>query len=392
MSVNTNVMKKFLGDVKAKGLEVCEGITVGPNADVFIAETGGATAMTSFVKETTMVFGTLDAGTFTASADPASPAATDKYYLKLVRGRGDVEYKAVRGLNDLISKDGESISASVDSIQDLLDILAQLDTEVSQAIEDAHLASWLDGERLETVFDMYIVQLKADLNDMRDDLIAHANDRDAEILAALGVSLESRRVATQRVLNLDGGAILMSYGTLSTFSGQVCFRPIDSADAERKLIENWMVKVHTHEAGSGSPDKVINDSVLFSAQILDNSDPDVANALGQQGKFWQEEEKKTIGMTDQGYGEASHMIKVSIDADSCDAFSAAESAHIAAYYVGDLSSTDAPIDGTPDFSGIYNGGVLADIGKPRTGSNDHGGTLIDSDVDQPDGGKIEPRI
>lgn len=380
MSINTNVMKKFLFDMQVKGAHVCDGVEIGPDGDLF---TSDGTAVTSFVRDFDVVFGQYDEATdtFTSGGDPASSVdASDKYYMRLVRGRGDVTYKEMRGLNDLIQKDVDG-TALVDSIQDFDAQIQLLDSAAQSVITNNQAVTEQDADRLESAFDNYISGLKYDLDKMIEEMIRFSNVRDAQILADIKQQLANNRTAINETFASDAGVFTASWGAIMGSSHIEFFRPIDAADSDRKMIQNWAIKASTLD--TNSPFNVlIGDSIMFTAET--------------STAFWQDAGQTQLGSVDAGFG-TSDCLKVTVSSEQCGTLTSGQSLVVSCHYAGDLSAQDQPtqhtFDDLTDDLENYNmsGGVstMGQVGKENP-ADAAAGSLVDSDVEPVTEIKISP--
>ncbi len=369
--INESVMKKFLYGMQVKGAQVCDGIEVSAEGDIF---TSDGTAFTSFVKDAEMVFGELDGSTFTPCADVANPGANDKHYMKLTRGRGDVQYKLVRGLNDLIGKDNDAADV-IDQLSDLSAEIALVRSEVESAIAANEIITNNDVDRLELAFDNYITQLDSDLDYAIAEFLRMANLRDARILADFKADIEDRRELAQSIFDRDVGHAVFLYSDLVSNQHVEFLRPIDSTDVGRSVLSNWAVQVRLKDENG----KVQGDSIMYSA-IITNA-------------FWQDEPKTSLGTDDQGFGQTD-ALKVTVSADACGAMHASTRLVINCIYGGDMTNKDQPVsytyDSLTDDLELYNasGGHEA-VGEIGTAEQ----PLADSDsATQASGGvqKVQP--
>jgi hypothetical protein len=252
--------------------------------------------------------------------------------MKLTRGRGDVQYKLVRGLNDLIGKDNDAADV-IDQLSDLSAEIALVQQEVEQAIAANEIITANDVDRLELAFDNYITRLDSDLDYAIAEFLRMANLRDARILADFKADIEDRRQLAQAIFDRDVGHAVFLFSDLATNQHVEFLRPIDASDSGRMDLSNWAVQVRFQDAttdantGTVTLGKVQSDSIMYSAIITD--------------AFWQEAEQTSLGVNDATHG-STKALKVTVSADACDAMDPGARLIINCMYGGDMTNLDTP--------------------------------------------------
>ncbi len=327
-------IKKFLYAMQVKGAQVCDGIEITADHELY---TSDGTAVTSFVKDVEMVFGELAAGVFTAKGHDEITFDADgdrsdgfRHYLKLTRADGSVVYKLARGINDLIMDDADA--SFVDNLRDLTQQATDLQTAIQSAIDANTVVTNDDVDRLETAFDNYIDQLDTDLDYVKDEFLRMANVRDVQILTDIKSDLTEMVATAQNTFDSDVAHGEFSVAGLAVFNEAVFMKELDPNDTERAKVSNWAISAKVHQdADADDPEggKILSDSIMYEAEIEERY-PYAAGPHASSDSTPENEDDTKVPF-----------LKITVQADSCSALGSDDLVVINAYYGGDMTAQDA---------------------------------------------------
>ncbi len=306
-------IEKFLYAMQVKGARVCEDLQITNGGDIFLYE---GTALSSIIKETELVFGsltvvggqvvfvagnpaykyinglgsdsapldsesdsvyggeTLTSGNSDFTADGSS--SNDKWYLRLTRPNGSVVYKEMKGINEIL--DPANIDGEISSIPEVLKQLHDLGVAVKAVMDQNQLSRMDDVDRLESAWDKYIEDFKAELQAVEDQMILTANARDLALYNGMIGRLEDRMEVIQGTMEndyahasigFDAVGLGTSSGVIATFNLSGGGQDLRSGvlDAERHDVKNWIIKAVVRDVASSM---LYNDSVWNKAYIEDS--------------------------------------------------------------------------------------------------------------------------
>ena len=380
-------IKKFLYAMQVKGAEVCDGIEITADHELYISD---GTAVTSFVKDVEMVFGELDGDDFTAKGHDEITFDADgdrsdgfRHYLKLTRADGSKVYKLARGINDLIMDDDDA--SFVDNLRDLTQQATNLQTAIDSAIAANTVVTNDDVDRLETAFDNYIDQLDTDLDYVRDEFLRMANARDVQILADIKSDLSGMVDTINSTFDSDVAHAEFSVGGLALIGEAVVLKQLDPNDTERTKVSNWAISAKVHQdadAADAEEGKILSDSLMYEAEIEQRYPYAPGGNVESHDSIPENEGDSKVPF-----------LKITVEAAACSALGASDLVVINAYYGGDMTAQDQlPASDFDDLLGasfLYNADPAGNPAESTFGTiaRAESSPLPDSD----DGGaKVQP--
>ncbi len=291
-------MKEFLSAIEAKGIKSCGDIQV-VSGDIYFA---GGTSDKSIIKEIGLVFGVLsNAGVFSPvdpdlkgisrlgdGADAGEPPESDlekdtgvaaiegdadqsgalpqtiedstveelepnaRWYLRLVRPNGDIQYSDFEPLNDLM--DAAAGSGNVRSMLDAMNELEELATLAGQILDANAYASQQDVDALEVKLDKDLVTMSDALDAFETRLLAHIKNGDATLLSNLQTELgnsASRYQAYYDGSRMTAEAALVSTTDCSSSSAQTVAGSMGIAIDDAADIANMLIDVRICDKSNG---------------------------------------------------------------------------------------------------------------------------------------------
>ena len=245
----STLTKKFLYALEAKGADICDDVTILANGDGnYDLYLGEGTAATSFVKEVEFVehdFGVDEEGNPIHGTGPV-------HALKLTRGFGDIVYKPLKGINDLLSLD---VAGEISNLSEVAANIALIQSEVTAAMQAQTTARLLDVQNLESSFDTFIADIHGTLMMLSDSLYQHVDAKDAWVLKQKEDLLDQIAVDAMGILGRDYKHATISFSQLtSTNTVEIL---LASGDAERINPDRWIIRAHRKDTS----DVLHNDSV-----------------------------------------------------------------------------------------------------------------------------------
>jgi len=291
-------MKEFLSAIEAKGIKSCGDIEV-VSGDIYFA---GGTSDKSIIKEIGLVFGTLsNAGVFSpvdpdlkgisrlgdgadAGEPPESDLETDtgvvglegdadqsgalpqtiedstveelepsaRWYLRLVRPDGDIQYSDFQPLNDLM--DAAAGSGNVRSMLDAMNELEELATLAGGILDANAYASQQDVDALEVKLDKDLITMSNALDAFETRLLAHIKAGDATLLTNLQNELASSASRYQAYYDgskMTAEAALVSTTDCSSSSAQAVAGSMGIAIDDAADIANMLIDVRICDKSNG---------------------------------------------------------------------------------------------------------------------------------------------
>lgn len=262
----SNITKKFLYALEAKGAKVCDDITITANEDGnFDMYLQDGTAMTSMILDVEFVQGSVDgSGAFTAGT-----GASDTHWLKITRPFGQITYKPLKGVNDLL---GADIDSEISNFQELADNISALTQAVSEAMQAQETARLADVLRLENSFIDFLVALETNLDNVKAKIKAYIDAGDQVILDYSNGSLTSFKTAVKATMDRDYHYGCVSFATLLANENNsedllFQFSLDDDGEAVRLDPAKWIVHVRRKEASTG---KLHNDEISHYVTVEDD--------------------------------------------------------------------------------------------------------------------------
>jgi len=334
--------KKALYALAAQGVDICGGMTIKGGHDMFI---GDGSAITSMVKDAEFV-GNLfvDAEgepNFDAEGNNVDAGHGEKAFLRLTRNWGDVVYKAVKGVDDLLLPDDGD-----DKVESLPEVKAQLD-KLSQAIDTVvnsmRIGREVEVTKLDNSFDNFLVTLQASLEELKTEILDYASAKDIILMAKAMEKINKTEECYELRVSRDRFCLSAQIAEAAQgLDAEVYSIPQEngSLDSMRGNVSLWDVRVHLHKTGE--------DEHIRSA--------DIAHVLYTDGD----------------------KLKCNIDLETCpDHALAQDRIVITGVYAGPDSDLDDACEQArdqiaPDFSGVpFESAVFV----PNYNSTDHPGTL-----------------
>jgi len=297
-------MKKFLHAVQVKGMRVGGDIEITDGGELFLSD---GTAASSLIKEVDLVFGIVTGtGPYTfefkdpslkwiedlqvdsedpqnltealgtvggdsdygalnlEAADPQinvdGTAALAKWYLRLVRPNGEVEYKLFRPINDLMDGlAGVGNDGAIFSILGAMREINDLQGAIRTVIAAAQLASQNDVDALELKVDRDIESLASFLGDLESHLQSYMEDGDDAVRNYLSSRMTELQTSFNNIhdaVRLHGVATEIDIDQLNSGIGsnEVTFKSGDALNlsvlTSADDISKWMIDVgivQTHQ-------------------------------------------------------------------------------------------------------------------------------------------------
>ena len=189
----SNRTLKALYAMKAKGVDICGDLTISGDNDLFIGE---GSAISSMVLDAEFVQGQFDDD----DDFVAGTGAGDSHWLKITRNFGDVVYKQVKGVDDLLGLDNPA-DGKVESLPELKEQIERLQTAINAAKDSLRLAHQQEVSLMDAAFNQFLLTMKQQLIQTVTQIKAYADASDLAIAgwvggAGVGGILEEERMAT----------------------------------------------------------------------------------------------------------------------------------------------------------------------------------------------------
>ena len=240
----STLTKKFLYALEAKGVDICDDMTILANGDGhFDMYLGDGTAATSLVKDVEFVEHDFDDGAGAVHA------------MKISRAFGDVIYKPLKGINDLLSTD---ISGELSNLTEVANNIALIQTEVTAAIDAQEIARLQDVQNLESSFDNFIQAMAAQLVTLTEAMYSYADAADVAILTQAQTELTLFASDHEGLMGRDYATGTIDFNQLA--GSQTVSIVIASGDSERINPDRWIIRAHRKD-GDG---KLYNDSIAHT--------------------------------------------------------------------------------------------------------------------------------
>lgn len=185
MSITDKTMTA-LHAMTAKGVDICGVLTVD-GADLIM---GDGTNIKSIVREAEIMRLPVDESGDPITDGSAAPGTPLQHFLKLTRGFGDVVYKPVQGVNDLLKQD--DLDGKVESLPEVAAQLQKLTNAINAAKDSLRLTQETEVSQMELAFDNFLDELRLDLIASQNSIINYAKGKDlvlaewsADVLATL---------------------------------------------------------------------------------------------------------------------------------------------------------------------------------------------------------------
>jgi hypothetical protein len=350
----STITKKFLYALEAKGAKVCDDITITANDDGnFDMYLQDGTAMTSMILDVEFVQGQVDgSGVFTAGT-----GASDTHWLKITRPFGQITYKPLKGVNDLL---GADIDSEISNFQELAENINALETAVSEAMAAQQTARVGDVQRLENSFIDFLTALQLNLTNIKTDIKSYIDAGDQGILTYADTSLGRFADAVEATMQRDYKYAASSFGNFATGEDvEFQFSLDDSGEAVRLDPAKWIVNVRRKEVGTGDNPvhKLHNDEI--SHKVTCDGDK----------------------------------LKVHVQAAECGQAYVSDLLCVTAIYCGDLDYTvtlDENGQPTADATGID--APVSTTSTPAVYHSGEGSAVFDAPLGDSDANPFEPKI
>ena len=196
-------------------------------------------------------------------------AVVPEWFMKVTRPHGMVEYKPVESANNMANvfdTDGK-----VESLAELLEQLAELQSIVEESLSDAQYATLKELDLLTADSQRYFEIMFKALNDLELEISRQASFRDLALLESINGAINGISIQQKEAHNVDAASATVSVQSLLNAGatgvqvqfalGQLLF---DNGSTARKDIDNWIVRTAI-KTSSGS--KIKNASIWHTASL-----------------------------------------------------------------------------------------------------------------------------
>ena len=196
-------------------------------------------------------------------------AVVPEWFMKVTRPHGKIEYKPVEAANNMANvfdADGK-----VESLAELLEQLAELQSIVEESLSDAQYATLKELDLLTADSQRYFEIMFKALNDLELEISRQASFRDLALLESINGAINGISIQQKEAHNVDAASATVSVQSLlnagaagaqvSFALGQLLF---DNGSTARKDIDNWIVRTAI-KTSSGS--KIKNASIWHTASL-----------------------------------------------------------------------------------------------------------------------------